>query len=323
METALLSSVARGVSLVQALIDLGPDAGRAVLRELSALPAPTVHFVKLDPVLVRRLPAGLCERLLAAPLSIDGASSITICAVDPLETHVEQEFSFHLNARVRVVRAAYADLVTALDMLKDAARGHARAPSPALYNEPLKGGGGTPSSPPIPLVRRQPGSATAPSPRPPLGPARTRILAASNPPELIDALLHALAAEAKKVLLLAVKEGSFEGLRSNLERAAGAADVRSLRSAVGEPSVLQSALTAGYYLGGLKQAPFDRAIAATLELGADEVYALPVFVSGRAALMVVAGGLEGTLETTRRIDELSRDAGAQLEQIVRSRKRSS
>ena len=89
------------------------------------------------------------------------------------------------------------------------------------------------------------------------------------------------------------------------------------------PSVLSSALAAGYYLGRLKQAPLDRAIEAALELApGEELYAVPVFVSSRAALMVLAAGLEAPLETTRRIDELALAAGTQLEQIVRSRKRS-
>ena len=320
VETALLSSVARRVAFVQALIDLGPNVGRAVLRELGNLSLPAVHTVRIDAMIVRRLPAGLCERLLAVPLATDASGSVTVGAVDPLDAHVEHELTFQLGAKVRVVRAAYADLVTALEVLQGGF-GPA-APQPALRNEPMDEGSGPPSMPPIPLVRRQPartGSAAgaAPRPKPSLEASRRAILAATTPTELIAALEVGLAAEARKVLILAVKEGVFEGLAGHAD------DLKAVRGSTQEPSVLTSALAAGYYLGRLKQASLDRAIEAGLELApGQELYALPVFVSGRAALMVVAAGLEGTLETTRRIDDLARDAGTQLEQIVRSRKRS-
>jgi hypothetical protein len=319
VETALLSSVARRVGFVQALIDLGPNVGRAVLRELGNLSLPAVHTVRIDAMLVRRLPSGLCERLLAVPLATDASGSVTVGAVDPLDAHVEHEFSFQLGAKVRVVRAAYADLVTALEVLQG---GLGRTePLPALRNEPLDVDGGPPSVPPIPLVRRQPArtgsTAAAPRAKQPLEVSRSSILAATTPTELIAALEAGLAAEARKVLILAVKEGVFEGIAGH------AGDLKAVRGSTQEPSVLSSALAAGYYLGRLKQASLDRAIEAGLELApGQELYAIPVFVSGRAALMVVAAGLEGTLETTRRIDDLARDAGTQLEQIVRSRKRS-
>lgn len=313
VETALLSAVTRRVGFVQALIDLGPDVGRAVLRELAELNAPAVHTVRIDAMLVRRLPAGMCERLLAVPLAAQASGVVTVGAVDPLDSHVEQEFSFQLGTRVRVVRASYADLVTALEVLQGVPAGTSGTGS--LRNEPIDGAH-PPSVPPIPLVRRQPvrDAPRAPRRKPALDPAP--LLAAATPTELIRALQAALELEARKVLIFAVKEGAFEGLAGHVS------EPRALSGNSQEPSVPASALAAGYYLGRLKQAPLDRAIEAALELApGEEVYAVPAFVSGRAALLLLAAGLDGPLETTRRIDELSRVAGSELERIVRSRKR--
>jgi hypothetical protein len=143
---------------------------------------------------------------------------------------------------------------------------------------------------------------------------------ASSPAELVQGLVGAAAEHAQRVAAFAVREGAFEGMAA-AGMVAGS-DVRRLREAASSTSVLASALLAGYYLGPLKQTPVELALAELLGMTpGEEVYAVPVFVSGRAAVIVVVAGFDTPLETTRRIDELVRAAGTVLENMLRHRKR--
>ena len=180
-----------GLPLVRALVERGPTLALLVERELSRSKAPFVNQVRPDPELARRLPPGLCERLLAVPLRTDRRTgAIDVASVDPFDPLVAIEIAFHLTTQVRILRAAYVEVWSALDGLHaggtflegvarvlgtppldtDAARsgaeldarlapaapGQRLAPSwrppPARYDAlPVAKG---PSEPPIPLVRK-------------------------------------------------------------------------------------------------------------------------------------------------------------------------
>ncbi len=118
IEAALVDVVRSGSPLVRALVERGPTLALLVERELARSKAPFVNQVRPDPELARRLPPGLCERLLALPLRTDRrTATIDVACVDPFDPQVGIEIGFHLGCQVRVVRAAYAELLSALDGL--------------------------------------------------------------------------------------------------------------------------------------------------------------------------------------------------------------
>jgi hypothetical protein len=179
IEAALLDVVRSGVPLLRALFERGPTIANLVERELARSTAPSVNQVRPDPELARRLPPGLCERLLAVPLSTGRRSgTIDVAAVDPFDPHVALEVAFHLGTQVRVLRATYADVLSALDglhaggtFLEGVARVLGTSPPPAdardadamlfrrapSFRPPPPGAlpvAKGPSEPPIPLVRK-------------------------------------------------------------------------------------------------------------------------------------------------------------------------
>jgi Type II secretion system (T2SS), protein E, N-terminal domain len=174
VEAALFSAVDRGISLTQAVNELYPDLLELLERALDRGDFPAIHTVRALPDVVRQLPLGMCERLLALPVHRDSRSErIDVAAVDVLDAHVAKEFAFHLRVPVRVLRAPFSELVAALEGLHTAGiflpglsrilaadRGNfaasASSASVEIPRRPL------PSEPPIPLVRKSLGPARAP-----------------------------------------------------------------------------------------------------------------------------------------------------------------
>ena len=164
MEAALFAAVDRGISLTQAVNELYPDLVELLERALDRSDFPAIHTVRALPDIVRQLPLGMCERLLALPVHRDSRSDrIDVAAVDVLDAHVAKEFSFHLKVPVRVLRAPFPELLTALEGLHAAgiflpglsrilaaSRAVGVGEAPAVADRPRA----LPSDPPIPLVRK-------------------------------------------------------------------------------------------------------------------------------------------------------------------------
>jgi len=118
VEAALFAAIDRGISLTQAVNELHPELVELLERALDRGDFPAIHTVRALPDVVRQLPLGMCERLLALPVHRDSRSDrIDVAAVDVLDSHVEREFSYHLKVPVRVLRAPFAELVSALEGL--------------------------------------------------------------------------------------------------------------------------------------------------------------------------------------------------------------
>lgn len=325
VEDALLRMVERGVSLSQAVAERFPELAAVLERELSRVDLPSVYSVRPLPRLVSRLPEGMCQRLLAVPVNVDlRTSRVDVAAVEALDPHIASEFAFHLDAPVRVLAAPYAAVRAALQSLG----------SPSTL----------PSDPPIPLVRR---SMLPDEGRASGGPS-TRELIVSEPvrsqeppPERapgldFEAVLGALerATKPEEVtellcqgvrpalgVVFAIRSGAYDARAASPELAAPG-DVRLLGVRVGQPSVVESAIETGFYLGPLPNTPVHDGLRARLpEAATREVYAAVVMVSGRPSLVLLVAGFTQALETTRRADQLADAAGKALERIVRSRKR--
>ncbi len=141
---------------------------------------------------------------------------------------------------------------------------------------------------------------------------------AETPDEVARQLVAALCAVASRVLVLAVRSSGYDGRTGNM---ASRDRIRALHVPGSVPSVLATAADVGFYLGPLPRTDVHESLAALLGDG-DEIYVVPVNVSGRAALMVVAAGLTSSFEATRRADSLAAAAGEAVEQILRRRKQS-
>jgi hypothetical protein len=342
VERLLALAVSRRTNLPSALAVDRPDLLELIDRELGRAELPSLEIVRPQPNLVAALPAGLCERLGALPVRQDPRSGrIDVAVVDPLDPHVARELEFHLDRPVRLLFARFEAIDAALRQLPI---GVTRAPSgPPLplvrravsLGPSVSSGSATepdsPSPPPpeedepvLSLTRSKPRH-TAPIPPPPKPPSLAESLEelakAHNPDEVVTALVAGLAPA--PALVLAVRGQAYEGRAgSPLVDAQG---VRRIRLPIGTPSVAETAVRQGYYLGTLPLTSAHGAMREVLGRDADgEVYVTQVSVSNRPSLVVVIAlvkALGGSVEATRKVDELCRAAGHALESIVVSKKR--
>lgn len=184
VEVSLLQSVIREIPFVQAVALQRSEHSALVEQELARATIPYVRRVHPKIELCAALPVGMCERLLALPVRQEAITrTVDVAAVDPFDSHIQQEFSFHLDAPVRMLRASLADIVAALDGMHTGGAfaagvsemlGVQRENTPADGSEPPPPAEGepaisspSPSQPPIPLVQRstnapRPGSSRAP-----------------------------------------------------------------------------------------------------------------------------------------------------------------
>ena len=89
-----------------------------------------------------------------------------------------------------------------------------------------------------------------------------------------------------------------------------------------QPSVLETAVKSGFYLGPIPNTPNHRELRDALPPDAvNEVYVTVVTVSDRPSLVWLIAGFEQSLDLTRRADELALAAGRALARILRDRKR--
>lgn len=175
VEVSLLQSVIREISLVQAIAMQRGDYGALLEQELARATVPYVRRVHPKIELCAMLPMGICERLLALPVRQEAITrTVDVAAVDPFDSHIQQEFSFHLDAPVRMLRASLADIVAALDGMhtggafaagvsemlgverEKTPKHGSEPPPPATEAEPAvePSHAANPSQPPIPLVQR-------------------------------------------------------------------------------------------------------------------------------------------------------------------------
>lgn len=149
--------------------------------------------------------------------------------------------------------------------------------------------------------------------------ARELLEEASTPERVLDVLRDALAPA--ECVLFAVKSGSFDGRVASAQIRART-DVRALSLLSHQPSVLETALKSGFYLGPIPNTPNHRELRDALPPdSAHEVYVTVVTVGDRPSLVWLLTGFERSLDLTRRADELALVAGRALGRILRQRKR--
>lgn len=163
-----------------------------------------------------------------------------------------------------------------------------------------------------PPARREP---SAPPPRS----ARDLLEAAATPEAVLELLRDALAPAAS--IVFAVKNASFDGRVASaaVEQRTPAKQISLLSH---QPSVLETAVKSGFYLGPIPNTPNHRELRDALPPdGVNEIYVTVVSVSDRPSLVWLIAGFEQSLDLTRRADEIALVAGRALGRILRQRKR--
>jgi hypothetical protein len=177
--------------------------------------------------------------------------------------------------------------------------------------------------PPVDLVvgvERESRAAAARGPSaPPALSTRERLEDATSPEAVLDLLRDCLAPAAS--ILFQVRNASFDGRVASPDVEARA-KVKEISVLSHQPSVLETAVKSGFYLGPLPNTPNHRELRDALPAGAyDDVYVTVVTVSDRPSLVWLLAGFEQSLDLTRRADEIALAAGRALARILRQRKR--
>lgn len=360
LEGALAESNSRGKSLIKLLADTRTGLYEPLERELTRRDVPSIELVRPAHEHMARLPLSLCERLAVVPVRQDPRTGrIDVAALDPLDPHLVSELEFHLGAKVRVLRARPELLESALPgragrnasgpplPLVRKPPSLEQRPRPLLLQEP-------PSDPlnefqeaePVlsltrpkssstmaavraaPDTRQEAGAEHAPQPASKLAPVPAEPIEAvladfktvTSPDVAVNLLLRGMAPA--PTLVLAARAGGYEGRAASLSLPLAAA--RKVRLEAGTPSVVETALRTGFYLGALPTTPEHAELRALFHDGGDsEVYVVPVQTSGRASLVLISeiASLGGSMEATRRADQLAHVAGEALTRILLSKKR--
>ncbi len=148
---------------------------------------------------------------------------------------------------------------------------------------------------------------------------RERLEEAISPEAILEVLRDCLAPAAS--IVFAVKNASFDGRVASraVEQRASAKQLSLLSH---QPSVLETAVKSGFYLGPIPNTPNHRELRDALPPDAlHEVYVTIVSVSDRPTLVWLLAGFEQSLDLTRRADEVALVAGRVLARILRERKR--
>ncbi len=177
LESALFDAVDKRIALVQALAARGHDVTAVLNEELARSDLELLDSANVDGELAKLLPAGLCQRLLAFPISRHaGTGVVSVALVDPFDVHAARELSFHLDAPVRRFRVSLDQFSAALehwiDELEAGSGGHTPAfgtvlarrksvppvrfslPPKAITPVPKITESEPPPSQPIPLVKK-------------------------------------------------------------------------------------------------------------------------------------------------------------------------
>ena len=359
VEAALLEVAGRSVSLVKVVAERSPPLLEQMERELGRLDLPSIEMVRASPDIAQELPAGLCERLVAVPVHRDPRTGrVDVAAADAFDPHIQSEFSYHLQAPIRVLRARYAAVQLALTALRGARSSPPRKDAEAKSRPgvtmppPVAQEFERPTGPPLPLVKKTngaseallddsepvlslarpkgPSAATvAPEPRLP----RAEVLAADELARVMSALELAVAPEEvldlccaglepMLAVALTLRGSSYEGRAASSELRESPERIAKVKLPTGSTSVVDLALKQGYYLGALPTTPIHESLREILPPRADhEIYVAPVMVLGRPSVMLVLARLGHTTPSTRRANEIAVAAGNALERILRNRKR--
>ena len=143
--------------------------------------------------------------------------------------------------------------------------------------------------------------------------------AAGSRDEMLELVLTGARIVAHKVALFIVKRGGYLGWACTPEFADRAA-LQSILVPLESASVFDEAVREGLYLGPIRHDEAHAPLLHVMRGAARDVAVVPIRVSGKTAVVLVADELGDTMLATRRLEELARAAGDAFGRIVRLRR---
>ena len=204
--------------------------------------------------------------------------------------------------------------------LQERGRGPAELPMPSMPQIPKE----PPVASFIPGPPPMPGggvfAAYAPQvPAADIGGILAALRAASSRDEVLELVLTGARIVALKIALFVVKRGGYLGWACTpefAERGSLQAILIPLESA----SVFDEAVREGLYLGPIRRDEVHASLLHVMRGASRDVAVVPVRVSGKTAVVLVADELGDTMIATRRLEELAHAAGEAFARIVRLRR---
>ena len=143
--------------------------------------------------------------------------------------------------------------------------------------------------------------------------------AAGSRDEVLELVLTGARIVALKVALFVVKRGGYLGWACTPEFA-DRASLQSILVPLESPSVFDEAVRDGLYLGPIRHDDMHASLLHVMRGASRDVAVVPIRVSGKTAVVLMADELGDTMLATRRLEELSRAAGDAFARIVRMRR---
>jgi hypothetical protein len=142
---------------------------------------------------------------------------------------------------------------------------------------------------------------------------------ASSRDEILDLVLTGARMVALKVALFVVKKGGYLGWVGTSEFADRAA-LQSVLIPLDASSIFDRAVREDLYLGPIRYDDVHAPLLRVIKNPSRDVAAVPIRVSGKTAVIILADELGDTMIGTRRLEELARAAGDAFARIVRTRR---
>lgn len=170
---------------------------------------------------------------------------------------------------------------------------------------------------PAPLPR--PSSAPR-LPFPDMGGLLAALRNAGSRDEVLELVLTASRMVALKVALFVVKKGGYQGWVGSPELG-GRTALQGVLVPLEADSIFDRAVREDIYLGPLRADEVHAPLVRLLKSPSRDVAAVPIRVSGKTAVIILADELGDTMMSTRRLEELAKAAGDAFGRIVRARQR--
>jgi hypothetical protein len=137
--------------------------------------------------------------------------------------------------------------------------------------------------------------------------------------EVLELVLTGARMVALKVALFVVKRGGYLGWAGTPEFADRTA-LQSVLIPLEANSIFDRAIREDLYLGAIRNDEIHAPLLRVMKGASRDVAAVPIRVSGKTAVIIVADELGDTMIGTRRLEELARAAGDAFARIVRIRR---
>jgi hypothetical protein len=184
-------------------------------------------------------------------------------------------------------------------------------------NPPL--GSFIPGPPPVPQVMTGPPPATPHYGIAEMAGIVAALKQAGSRDEVLELVLTGSRLVATKVALFVVKKGGYLGWMCTPELADRSA-LQSVLVPLEDNSVFDRAIREDVYLGPIRYDDIHAPLLRILRNPTRDVAVVPIRVSGRTAVIIMADELGDTMIGTRRLEELARAAGESFARIVRTRR---